>query len=92
MDRTFVQGIADSPVDLAIVRAIIDLADAMGISAVAEGVETMDQAAALKMLGCPMGQGFYFSRPLRAQEFSELLTRHFARTAGPTGPGSDRHS
>ncbi len=86
VDRTFVQGIADSPVDLAIVRAIIDLADAMGISAVAEGVETTDQAAALKMLGCPMGQGFYFSRPLCAQEFSELLTRHFARTAGPTEP------
>jgi predicted signal transduction protein with EAL and GGDEF domain len=38
------------------------------------------------MLGCQVGQGFYFSRPLRAEEFDELLTRHFARTAGPTGP------
>jgi EAL domain-containing protein (putative c-di-GMP-specific phosphodiesterase class I) len=51
-------------VDLAIVRAIIDLAHAMGISAVAEGVETKDQAAELNMLGCPVGQGFYFSPPL----------------------------
>jgi EAL domain-containing protein (putative c-di-GMP-specific phosphodiesterase class I) len=85
VDRTFVQGVADSPVDLAIVRAIIDLADAMGITAVAEGVETKDQAAALAMIGCPVGQGFYFSQPLRAQEFSELLTHHFARTAGPAG-------
>jgi diguanylate cyclase (GGDEF)-like protein len=86
VDRTFVRGVADSPVDLAIVRAIIDLADAMGISAVAEGVETREQAAALTMLGCPVGQGFYFSRPLRAREFSELLAGHFARTAGPAEP------
>jgi len=86
VDRTFVQGVAESPVDLAIVRAIIDLANAMGISAVAEGVETKDQVAGLKMLGCQVGQGFYFSRPLRAEKFDELLTRHFTRTAGPTGP------
>jgi hypothetical protein len=38
------------------------------------------------MLGCQVGQGFYFSRPLRAEEFDELLTRHFTGTAGPTGP------
>jgi diguanylate cyclase (GGDEF)-like protein len=86
VDRTFIQGVADSPVDLAIVRAIIDLADAMGISAVAEGVETREQAAALTMIGCPVGQGFYFSRPLGAREFSELLAGHFARTAGPAEP------
>jgi EAL domain-containing protein (putative c-di-GMP-specific phosphodiesterase class I) len=86
VDRTFVQGVAESPVDSAIVRAIIDLANAMGISAVAEGVETRDQAARLKMLGCQLGQGFYFSRPLRAEEFDELLARHFTGTGGPTGP------
>lgn len=81
VDRTFVQGVAESPVDSAIVRAVIDLANAMGISAVAEGVETKDQVAELKMLGCHVGQGFYFSQPLRAGEFDELLTDHFARTA-----------
>jgi EAL domain-containing protein (putative c-di-GMP-specific phosphodiesterase class I) len=86
VDRTFVQGVADNPVDSAIVRAVIDLANAMGIAAVAEGVETKDQAAKLKRLGCQVGQGFYFSQPLRAEEFDELLTRHFGRTAGPTGP------
>jgi len=58
----------------------------MGISAVAEGVETREQAAALTMIGCPVGQGFYFSRPLRARDFSELVADHFARTAGPTEP------
>jgi diguanylate cyclase (GGDEF)-like protein/PAS domain S-box-containing protein len=74
VDRTFIQGIAESPVDSAIVRAIIDLAHALGISAVAEGVETKDQVAELTMLGCPVGQGFYFSQPLRAAEFDKLLT------------------
>ena len=85
VDRTFVQGIVDSPVDSAIVRAVIDLANAMGISAVAEGVETEDQLAGLRMLGCPVAQGFYFSQPLRAEEFDELLTRHFARTTDLQG-------
>jgi predicted signal transduction protein with EAL and GGDEF domain len=42
---------------------------------------TGGQVAELKMLGCHVGQGFYFSQPLRAGEFDELLTRHFARTA-----------
>jgi EAL domain-containing protein (putative c-di-GMP-specific phosphodiesterase class I) len=41
-------------------------------------VETAEQLAGLKMLGCPVGQGYYFSRPLPAAEFDELLDRHFA--------------
>jgi diguanylate cyclase (GGDEF)-like protein/PAS domain S-box-containing protein len=81
VDRIFVQGVAESTVDSAIVRAVIDLANAMGISAVAEGVETREQVSGLKMLGCQVGQGFYFSQPLRPEEFDELLTCHFARTA-----------
>ena len=84
VDRTFVQGVAEDPVDSAIVRAVIDVANAMGISALAEGVETKDQVAALTLLGCQVGQGFYFSQPLRAEEFDELLGRHFAPSAGPS--------
>ncbi len=77
VDRAFVQGVAESPVDSAIVRAVIDLANAMGIATVAEGVETKSQVAGLKMLGCQVAQGFYFSRPLHADEFDRLLSRHF---------------
>ena len=80
VDRTFVQGMVENPVDSAIVRAVIDLADATGIAAVAEGVETEGQFAGLRTLGCPIAQGFYFSQPLRAEEFDGLLTRHFACT------------
>ena len=83
VDRVFVQGVAENAVDSAIVRAVIDLANAMRISAVAEGVETKNQVAGLKRLGCVIGQGFYFSQPLRAAEFDQLLARHFARNAGP---------
>jgi len=86
VDRAFIQGVAESPVDSAIVRAIIDLAQAMGISAVAEGVETKDQATELNMLGCPVGQGFYFSQPLRAEEFGALLSTAAARAAPPRHP------
>jgi EAL domain-containing protein (putative c-di-GMP-specific phosphodiesterase class I) len=79
-------------VDSAIVRAVIDLANAMGISTVAEGVETEGQLAGLRTLGCPVAQGFYFSQPLRADEFDDLLTRHFActhelRNVSRTPPG-----
>lgn len=81
VDRAFVQGVAESQVDSAIVRAVIDLADAIGISTVAEGVETTDQVTELKLLGCRVGQGFYFSQPLNTGEFDELLTCHFARAA-----------
>jgi EAL domain-containing protein (putative c-di-GMP-specific phosphodiesterase class I) len=87
VDRAFVQGVAESPVDSAIVRAVIDLANAMGIATVAEGVETRSQVAGLKMIGCEVAQGFYFSPPLHADEFDQLLSHHFAPAAGlPAAP------
>jgi EAL domain-containing protein (putative c-di-GMP-specific phosphodiesterase class I) len=70
--------VANSRVDLAIVRAVIDIANAIGISAVAEGVETLEQVTGLQMLGCQIAQGFFFSHPLPAREFDRLLTGHFA--------------
>jgi diguanylate cyclase (GGDEF)-like protein len=83
VDRAFIEGVAKSSVDSAIVRAVIDLARAIGISAVAEGVETREQVAGLKKLGCQVAQGFYYSHPLRVEEFDALLSLHFARAAGP---------
>jgi EAL domain-containing protein (putative c-di-GMP-specific phosphodiesterase class I) len=85
VDRAFVQGVAESPVDSAIVRAVIDLANAMGITTVAEGVETRSQVAGLKMIGCQVAQGFYFSHPLHADAFDQLLSRHFAPIADLPG-------
>jgi diguanylate cyclase (GGDEF)-like protein/PAS domain S-box-containing protein len=77
VDRTFVGHVADDPVDSAIVAAVVDLADAMGIDAVAEGVETNDQLAALRKLGCRVAQGYLFSRPVPAHQFDELVIAQF---------------
>src|ERR1700728_1967575 len=90
VDRAFIQGVAESQVDSAIVRAVIALANAMGIAAVAEGVETRSRVAGLKMIGCEIAQGFYFSPPLRAEDFDQLLSRHFARSAELPGLGLSR--
>jgi diguanylate cyclase (GGDEF)-like protein len=86
VDRVFVQGIAESTVDSAIVQAVIDLANAMDIATVAEGVETRDQVAELRRLGCDVAQGYYFSPPLQAREFDAELARHFARATAPSAP------
>ena len=86
VDRVFVPGIAESTVDSAIVQAVIDLANAMGIATVAEGAETRDQVAELRRLGCDVAQGYYFSPPLRAREFDEKLARHFVPAMLPNAP------
>ncbi|GAA5178061.1 EAL domain-containing protein [Rugosimonospora acidiphila] len=64
IDRTFIQGMATDPGDLAIVRAIVDLARHFGLSVVAEGVESELTLSLLEDIGCHTGQGFLFSRPL----------------------------
>lgn len=63
IDRSFVAGITTSRQDEAIVRGIIDLAHALGVRVVAEGVEQPDQLAALTALGCDMAQGYLWMRP-----------------------------
>jgi EAL domain-containing protein (putative c-di-GMP-specific phosphodiesterase class I) len=73
VDKTFVDGLEDNPEDTAIVRAIVDLARAMGMQTVAEGIETTEQAGLLRDLECELGQGYYFSEPLPAAEASTLL-------------------
>ena len=73
VDRSFVIGVATDPVDSAIVQAVVTLASAMGIEVVAEGVETPEQVEHLRALGCDICQGYYFSRPLQASQFEELI-------------------
>src|SRR5206468_11134956 len=64
VDRAFVQGMATDPGDLAIVRAIVDLSRHFGLSVVAEAVESELTLGLLEDMGCDVGQGFLFSRPL----------------------------
>ncbi|GGM73402.1 hypothetical protein GCM10007977_088740 [Dactylosporangium sucinum] len=73
--KPFVDGVAFGPGQSALARAILDLADALGLQVVAEGIEDAAQAAELRRLGCPIGQGFHFSRAVPAGEFGALLSR-----------------
>src|SRR4051794_27563789 len=63
IDRSFVRQLGTSSGDTAIVSAIVSLADALGIDAIAEGVEHEAQAALLRELGCPLAQGYLFGAP-----------------------------
>ncbi|MGI4976116.1 MAG: putative bifunctional diguanylate cyclase/phosphodiesterase, partial [Janthinobacterium lividum] len=86
IDRSFVQGMAEQPDDAAIVRAILYLARTMGFSAIAEGIETPEQASRLRAKGCEEVQGFLFGRPMPAAEFASLLARQAAVQAGRHDP------
>jgi EAL domain-containing protein (putative c-di-GMP-specific phosphodiesterase class I) len=63
IDRSFVGQLGTSPGDTAIVSAIVSLAEALGIDAIAEGVEHEAQAAVLREIGCPLAQGYLFGAP-----------------------------
>ncbi|HET9813558.1 MAG TPA: EAL domain-containing protein [Sphingomicrobium sp.] len=67
IDKSFVSGMMVDPDAVAIVRAVLSLADALGMSTTAEGIETVELATTLATLGCASGQGFYFARPLEAE-------------------------
>jgi diguanylate cyclase (GGDEF)-like protein len=66
IDKSFVTGMMRDPDSVAIVRAVLSLADALGMSTTAEGIETVELATTLATLGCASGQGFYFAKPLEA--------------------------
>ena len=66
IDKSFVSGMMVDPDAVAIVRAVLSLAEALGMSTTAEGIETVELATTLAALGCASGQGFYFSKPLEA--------------------------
>ena len=73
IDQSFVRGLPGDDSDVAIVAAMIGLARAMGLSVIAEGVETEDQRAALLRLGCDEYQGFLFSPGVSAAKFAGFL-------------------
>jgi EAL domain-containing protein (putative c-di-GMP-specific phosphodiesterase class I) len=71
--QTFVRNLETTPENASIVRATISLARELGISVIAEGVETRQQVELLKGWGCTQIQGFYFSKPLSAEDATRAL-------------------
>jgi EAL domain-containing protein (putative c-di-GMP-specific phosphodiesterase class I) len=73
IDQSFIRDITVDPNDTAITVAIINMARSLDLDTIAEGVETAGQLALLRAKGCRVGQGFFFSAPLPAQEIYPLL-------------------
>ena len=78
IDRPLVQQLTDNPKDLAIITALLELGKGFNLRVVAEGVETQEQIDLLRSLNCQHMQGFWFGRPLAAEEASKLLPFNYA--------------
>ena len=74
IDRRFIRGPADDSQDAKLVRAITAMASSLDVSVIAEGVESATQLSLLHDCNCQYGQGHYFSRPLPAERFRDLVT------------------
>jgi diguanylate cyclase (GGDEF)-like protein len=75
VDRSFISGLADDDRNSAIVAAVVMMATTLGLTAIAEGVETEAQALQARALGCDVSQGFFFTAPEPAALIAELLGR-----------------
>ena len=73
IDQSFIRNIKTNPDEMSIVKAIIDLAHSLKMKVITEGVETEDQVQVLRSCQCDEIQGYYFSPPVSAEEFKELL-------------------
>jgi diguanylate cyclase (GGDEF)-like protein/PAS domain S-box-containing protein len=86
IDRYFVASISTGLERTAFVRAIVDLAKALDLEVVAEGIESPAHVAVLKRIGCRLGQGFHFAEPMAADELGDLMSAGVV----PTFPSSMR--
>jgi len=73
IDRSFVRGALRGKEDVAMLKAIVQMAHGMGLATVAEGVEHAAQDELLRELGCELAQGYLISRPASAEELAPLL-------------------
>jgi EAL domain-containing protein (putative c-di-GMP-specific phosphodiesterase class I) len=73
IDQSFVHDVTTDSSDATMVRTIILMAHSLKLHVIAEGVETEEQATFLRQCGCERAQGYYFSRPVPAEEFEKML-------------------
>jgi EAL domain-containing protein (putative c-di-GMP-specific phosphodiesterase class I) len=89
IDRSFVRDLPDDTEDRAIAQAIISMGKALGMTIVAEGVETPEQQAFLRNHGCDEMQGFLLSRPVPPDQFADLLRPAPLLVSPPLQPTKD---
>ncbi len=75
IDRSLISGLGDDEEQRDFVAAVLHLIHACGLKALAEGIETAEQADVLREMGCGSGQGYYFGRPAPAAEIMALIGR-----------------
>ena len=75
IDQSFVRDITVDADGAAIVRAVIQMARSLGLRTLGEGVETQVNRRALQVLGCDFAQGYFFGKPVPADEFQQLVNR-----------------
>jgi diguanylate cyclase (GGDEF)-like protein/PAS domain S-box-containing protein len=73
IDRAFVRDLSPETARRSVINAVVDMASRLGLSTVAEGVETAEQQAVLRQLGCDFGQGYFYSKPVTARDCRALL-------------------
>jgi len=81
IDQSFVRQITTTPSETTIVTAVISMGRSLNLRVVAEGVETLDELAFLQAHQCDQAQGYYFSRPVAAPQFADLLATQSARSS-----------
>ncbi|EDL48936.1 sensory box/GGDEF family protein [Erythrobacter sp. SD-21] len=82
VDRSFVQGAAqNSPESLAIIRAVVAMADSLGMTTTAEGVENDDEAEMIRHLGCNKIQGYHFGRPMPSEDARKIFAQKKRKSA-----------
>ncbi|MES2130617.1 MAG: EAL domain-containing protein [Pseudomonadota bacterium] len=92
IDRAFVRDATTNPGDAALVVAMIELAHSLGMNVVAEGVETAEQWSFLQRRHCDQVQGYYFSRPLPADDFEHLLRAGASMAPAQQAPDEEQRT
>jgi diguanylate cyclase (GGDEF)-like protein/PAS domain S-box-containing protein len=89
VDRSFVQGVEHDSKDAAITANLVSLAHALGVPAIAEGIESDGQLQAVRAVGCDLAQGYLFAHPAPPDEVKELLAQTQRGSLKPTQPALD---
>ena len=87
IDKSFIDNILEGPEEEALAHAIVRLGETLNLVTIAEGIETVQQASRLRQLGCPIGQGFFFARPMEPHAITaHLREQGVLRSVGTSEP------